>query len=89
VYGVVQLCSAISYTILQTTIIRLEGPGSKLAVAVKHDVKGKLSLVLYMTAIPLAFVHQWIADALYVTVACIWLVPDRRIESRLNHKRSQ
>jgi uncharacterized membrane protein len=89
VYGVVLLCSAIAYTILQSTIIRLEGPSSKLAVAVKRDVKGKLSLAMYMMAIPLAFVHEWIADALYVAVACIWLVPDRRIESRLSHKTNQ
>jgi uncharacterized membrane protein len=84
VYGVVLLCSGIAYTVLQNAIIRLERPGSRLAVAVKHDVKGKLSLVMYAVAIPLAFVHQWIADALYVAVACIWLVPDRRIESKLH-----
>jgi uncharacterized membrane protein len=89
VYGVVLLCSAIAYIILQAAIIRLEGPGSKLAVAVKRDAKGKLSLAMYMMAIPLAFVHEWIADALYVAVACIWLVPDRRIESRLSHKTNQ
>jgi uncharacterized membrane protein len=82
VYGVVLLCAAIAYTILQNAIIRLEGPGSRLAVAVKHDVKGKLSLAMYVGAIPLAFVHQWIAEALYVAVACIWLVPDRRIEGK-------
>jgi uncharacterized membrane protein len=85
VYGVVLLCSAIAYTILQNTIIRLEGPRSKLAEAVKRDVKGKLSLALYVAAIPLAFVNEWIADAIYVTVVLIWLVPDRRIESKLHH----
>jgi uncharacterized membrane protein len=85
VYGVVLVCSAIAYVILQNTIIRLEGPRSKLAEAVKRDVKGKLSLAIYAVAIPLAFVNQWIADALYVAVALIWLVPDRRIESKLHH----
>jgi hypothetical protein len=51
---------------------------------VEHDVKGKLSMALYVLAIPLAFVNQWIADALYVTVAVIWFVPDPRIERRLD-----
>jgi uncharacterized membrane protein len=82
VYGAVLLCSAIAWTILQTTIIRHEGPGSNLAAAVQHDVKGKLSMVLYAAAIPLAFVHELIADAIYVSVALMWLVPDRRIESK-------
>ncbi len=83
VYGIVLLCAAIAYTILQTVIVRFHGPHSKLAAAVANDLKGKLSMVLYVIAIPLAFVNQWIADAIYVTVALIWLVPDRRIESTL------
>ena len=83
VYGVVQLCAAIAYTILQTAIIRLEGPHSKLAVAVQKDVKGKLSVAMWFVAIPLAFVQTWIAIGLYIAVACIWLVPDRRIERKL------
>jgi uncharacterized membrane protein len=83
VYGVVQFCAAIAYTILQTTIIRLEGPHSTLAAAVKKDVKGKLSIVMWAAAIPLAFVQTWIALGLYIAVACIWLVPDRRIERTL------
>jgi TMEM175 potassium channel family protein len=83
-YGVVLLCAGIAYYILQTTIIRAQGPQSTLAAAVGGDLKGKLSPVLYAAAIPLAFVHRLIADGLYVLVALIWLVPDRRIESRLN-----
>jgi uncharacterized membrane protein len=83
VYGAVLLLSAVAYTILQTTIIRDEGERSKLAEAVGRDRKGKASLALYAAAIPLAFVHQWISDAIYVAVALMWLVPDRRIESRL------
>ncbi len=83
VYGVVLLCAAIAYTILQMVIIRLEGPHSKLAAAVKKDVKGKLSLVIYIAAISLAFVEPRLSYALYVAVACIWLVPDRRIERTL------
>jgi TMEM175 potassium channel family protein len=84
VYGVVLLCAAIAYTILQTTILRDHGHNDKLAVAVGRDTKGKLSILCYLVAIPSALVHQWIADALYVLVALMWLVPDRRIESKLN-----
>ena len=83
VYGVVLLMSAISYTILQTTIIAGQGTSSKLARAIGSDFKGKLSLALYLAAIPLAFVHQLLSDAIYVIVALIWLVPDRRIEARV------
>jgi uncharacterized membrane protein len=82
-YGVVLLCAAIAYTVLQNAIVVQQGPGSKLAEAVKRDVKGKLSLMLYIIAIPSAFFRQWIADGIYVAVALMWLVPDRRIEARL------
>jgi len=82
IYGVVLLGAALSYTILMRTIIAGQGPSSRLALAMGNDFKGKLSLILYMLAIPLAFVHQLIADAIYVTVALMWLVPDRRIEGR-------
>jgi len=85
VYGIDMLGAAIAYTILARTILRHHGPHSKLAAAMGSDVKGKISLALYAAAIPLAFVNQWISDALYVTVAAMWLVPDRRIESRVNH----
>ncbi len=86
VYGVVLLLSAVSYTILQTVIVRHEqGENDLLADAVGNDLKGKLSMALYIAAIPLAFVHQWISHALYVTVAIIWLVPDRRIERKINN----
>jgi uncharacterized membrane protein len=84
-YGVVMLCAAIAYYILQTTIIRAQGPHSTLAAAVGTDLKGKLSPVLYLASIPLAFVHQLIAHAIFVFIAGMWLIPDRRIESRLNH----
>ncbi|MEI6506678.1 MAG: TMEM175 family protein [Planctomycetota bacterium] len=83
-YGGVLLLSAIAYTILQRTIIRLQGPHSTLKAAVGNDVKGLISAGLYVAAIPLAFVHQFIADAIYISVALIWLVPDRRIERTLN-----
>jgi uncharacterized membrane protein len=86
IYGVVLLAAAIAYTILQSTIIRQEGPDSKLKMAVGNDLKGKLSPFFYLAGIFLAFVHPLIADALYVTVALMWLVPDRRIETTLAHK---
>ncbi len=81
-YGVVLLCAALSYTLLQWQIIRLNGRESLLAVAVGQDLKGKLSALLYLLGIVLAFVRPWVAIALYVVVAMVWLVPDRRIESR-------
>ena len=83
-YGVVQLLAAIAYTILQNTIIGVQGPHSKLAIAVERDLKGKLSMALYAVAIPIAFYASWISAALYVTVALIWFVPDRRIEKAMN-----
>ena len=81
-YGGVLLLAAIAYTILQHEIVVEQGPGSKLAEAMGRNVKGKVSPVLYVVAIPLAFVYQWIAAGIFV--ALMWLVPDRRIESKLN-----
>jgi len=85
VYGVVLFCAAIAYTILQTVIVRHPHAGAKLKDAVGSDLKGKLSIVCYAMAIPAAFWNQWISDALYVFVAMMWLVPDRRIEEQLAH----
>jgi len=83
-YGGVLLLTGTAYLILQNTIIAHQGPNSKLAMAVGHDVKGPLSAALYAIAIPLAFVREWISDIIYVVVALIWLVPDKRIEAVLN-----
>jgi uncharacterized membrane protein len=83
-YGGVLLMSGIAYYILEQTIIRSQGAESKLKAAVGGDFKGKISVVLYAIAIPLAFVHQVLADAIYVSVALMWLVPDRRIEAFFN-----
>jgi uncharacterized membrane protein len=80
-YGVVLACAAVSYVILQRQIIAVNGRSSRLAVALGDDLKGKLSIVLYVCAIAVAFVRPWMSIALYVTVALIWLVPDTRIES--------
>ena len=82
-YGAVMLMAAIAYTILKAAIISEQGPGSKLAAALGRDLKGKVSVALYALAIALAFLNQWLSDGLYVLVALLWLVPDRRIESRI------
>ena len=83
-YGFVLLMAAIAYTILARVIVAHEGPDSIIARALGADIKGKVSLVAYVLALPAAFVHPGISGALYVTVALMWLVPDRRIESRLD-----
>ena len=85
VYGVILLMCALSYTLLQTVILRVEGnENTTLADAVGRDRKGKISIVLYSAAILSAmFIDHRIAEALYVVVALIWLVPDRRIEHQL------
>ena len=82
-YGVVLLMAAIAYYVLQQAIIRMQGPGSILQQAVGRDWKGKLSPVLYVVAIVVTVWSPWIAEAIFVTVALIWLIPDRRIESVL------
>ena len=80
VYGFVLLMAAIAYFLLQRAIISQQGPGSLLASAIGNDWKGKLSPVLYLVAMFLAFASPWMANGLYALVALIWLVPDRRIE---------
>jgi uncharacterized membrane protein len=89
VYGVVLLMAAIAYWILQRTIIAEQGDASVLATAVGNDVKGKLSQLCYLIAIPTAFFHEWISGGLYVLVALVWLVPDRRIERVLAVSRTR
>ena len=84
-YGLVLLLAAIAYTILVRAIIAQQAPHSQLEAAVGRDTKGYISLAIYVTAILSTLVHPAIAQALYVVVALIWLVPDRRIEKRLNH----
>jgi len=80
VYGFVLLMAAIAYYILQSAIIAQQGRDSLLASAIGKDWKGKLSPVLYLIAIPLAYVSPWISNGLFVLVALLWLIPDRRIE---------
>ena len=80
IYGVVLLMAAVAYYVLQRAIIAKQGPESLLATAIGGDWKGKLSPLFYLIAVPLSFVNPWIASSLYVFVALIWLIPDRRIE---------
>jgi uncharacterized membrane protein len=79
-YGVVLFMAAFAYWLLQFTIIKQQGKDSVLAKAVGKDYKGKLSPIIYILAIPLAFIDPWFANGLYVLVAIIWIVPDPRIE---------
>jgi uncharacterized membrane protein len=82
-YGTVLIMAALSYTLLQTLIIRTQGKDSVLARAVRSDWKGKLSLALYALAVALALHAGWLSLTIYVVVALVWLIPDRRIESVL------
>ena len=83
VYGIVLLAAAIAFLTLQTALLRAEGEDSRLRVALGSDVKGKISPLLYCLGIGLAFVDRWLGVAVYVAVALIWLVPDRRVEHHL------
>ncbi|MFO1299515.1 MAG: TMEM175 family protein [Burkholderiaceae bacterium] len=84
-YGVVLLCAAVAYWILQQAIIASQGDDSLLRQAVGSDWKGKLSPLLYLLAITLTFFLPWAGQLIYVGVALLWLVPDRRIERTLTH----
>jgi uncharacterized membrane protein len=85
-YGFVLLMASIAHAILQRAIIRKHGRDSLLASAVGNDLKGKISLAFYVIAIPAAFISPWIAGVLYIAVALMWLVPDRRIEGALSRQ---
>ena len=80
-YGIVQLLAAIAYYILQTAILAAHPPDGRLRTALGRDMKGKISPVLYAAAVPVALRAPWISVGIYVFVALMWLVPDRRIES--------
>ena len=79
-YGFVMLMAAVAFTVLVRILVQVHGQESTLATALGSDTKGRMSLVLYASAIPLAFVNRWGALAIYFIVAAIWLIPDRRIE---------
>ena len=80
-YGVVLAGAAVSYVVLEWRIVAVNGRTSRLALAVGNEFKGNLSLALYVAAVALAFVRPWLSIAVYVAVALLWLVPDRRIEA--------
>jgi uncharacterized membrane protein len=82
-YGIVLLLSAISYYILVLALLSIHQPESVLARAIGSDFKGRISMVIYLVAIPLAFLRPWLAYAVYMLVAVMWLVPDRRIEKNV------
>lgn len=85
VYGIDLFLAGAAYNLLARTIIQSQGPDSPLLAAIGVDIKGKLSVALYAISIPLAFWHPWLAAAIYVLVALMWLVPDRRIERHVQH----
>jgi TMEM175 potassium channel family protein len=87
-YGIVLFLAAIAYKILQSLIVAKEGPDSKLARSIGSDAKGKLSLVLYAIGIVASFFRPWIAGCIYVCVALMWLIPDRRIERVVDNHES-
>ena len=87
-YGFVLLMTGLAYLILQRRLIAIQGIDCLLAQAVGRDLKGKISAVLYLVAIPAAFLNRWLAGALYVSVALMWLIPDRRIEHALAERRA-
>ena len=82
-YGAILLMAGLAYWLLSRAIIQADGPDSLLAKAIGKDWNGNVSVVLYLLAIPLTFLHEWIAEAIYVGVALLWLIPDRRIERAL------
>ena len=89
VYGFVLMMAGVAYFILTQALIRLHGKGSTLATAIGRDKKGKLSVLVYAVAIPIAFAKPWIAAACYVIVAIMWLIPDRRIERNVPQIRQE
>ena len=82
-YGLLLIMCAVAYSILVIVLIRHEGENSLLAAAVGHDWKGKMSIVIYITAVALAWVNPCISFALYIVVAAIWFIPDKRIEKKV------
>lgn len=81
IYGFVLFMSAIAYTLLLKSLIKAEGPESKLAVSIGKDIKGKLSVFIYLMGISFAFLNTWLAISCYIVVAGLWFVPDKRMET--------
>ena len=85
-YGILLIMNAFAYTVLAKKLVCYHGENSLLADAIGNDSKGKLSLVIYVAAIPLSFLYAWLGFALYVVVACMWFIPDSRIENEIEQK---
>lgn len=83
-YGLVLFMNGTAYSLLSAALIKLQGKNSALAAAVGKDTKGKASVAIYLAAILLSFINPWISFAMYVAVAAMWFIPDRRIERKLN-----
>ena len=88
-YGFVLMMNSIAYYILAQTLIKIQGKDSTLGKAIGRDKKGIISLLIYIVGILVCFINAWIGLALYTFVACMWLVPDRRIEKKLLPKEEQ
>jgi uncharacterized membrane protein len=84
-YGILLMCAGIAYYFLAHCLIATHGRDSAIARSLGADFKGKISVVIYALAIPLAFVRWWLAFGLYVLVAAMWFIPDRRIEKEVTH----
>jgi len=82
-YGFVMLMAAVAYYLLVRAILAHHGKDSRVATALGRDIKGKVSVLLYVVALPMAFINRWVACGIYVLVALVWFVPDKRIERRL------
>jgi uncharacterized membrane protein len=82
-YGIVLIMNSIAYTILVKLLIRHHGEHSMLGSAFGNDTKGKISMAIYAVAIAVSFIQSWLGFALYIVVACIWFIPDRRIENKI------
>jgi uncharacterized membrane protein len=89
VYGVLLLLAAVAFSILEAGLVRVQGPSSRLAAAMGRDLKGKASLVLYLAGIALTFLDPRLGLALYVVVAILWVLPDRRVERELARGRGE
>lgn len=88
-YGFVLLMNAVAYTILAKLLVRHHGKESTLAIALGKDTKGKVSMALYALAVALSFVNSWISFSIYIIVAIIWIIPDKRIEKQLLHTKGE
>ena len=88
-YGFVLLMAAIAYFLLQQQIVHKHGRNSQLAKAVGRDLKGKLSPLFYIAAMAAAFFNEWVSEGIYVAVALLWLVPDKRIERTITEEKSE